>query len=153
MPDENRLPEIKVLSTVTIEELSDAVQLRNPQFTPFLAWDAPAVDQAQLRKWMQPLVDRGLVYFCVWGRECKAVHDAADMCDIERGKGSGNPDFFVMTTWHDDEPLEEVLWFFQMLALPTDASIVGNLDRFAVAVGNPKWADTMSRFFLASKAG
>jgi hypothetical protein len=58
-----------------------------------------------------------------------------------------------MTTWHDDEPLEEVLWFFQMLALPTEASIVGNLDRFAVAVGNPKWADAMSRFFLASKAG
>jgi hypothetical protein len=101
---------------------------------------------------MQPLVDRGLVYFCAWGRECEAVHDAVDMCDIERRKSSGNPNFFVMATWHEDEPLEEMLWFFQMLALPTEASIVGNFDRFAVAVGNPKWADAMRQFFSASEA-
>jgi hypothetical protein len=152
MPDEDRLPEIQVLFIGTIEELSDAIQPRNPQFTLFLAWDALALDQAQLRKWMQPLVDRGLVYFCAWGRECKALHDAVDMCDIEPQKNSGNPDFFIMTTWHDDEPLEEALWFFQTLALPTEPPIVGNFDRFAVAVGNPQWADEMSRFFLASKA-
>lgn len=145
--------DIEVLYVEEIEQLARRLQPRERYFTLLLAWDAPAVDQAQLRKWMQPLVDRGLVYFCAWGRECKAVHDAADMCDIERGKSSGNPDFFVMTTRHDDEPLEEVLWFFQMLALPTEAGMAGDFDRFAVAVGNPQWADAMSRFFLASKAG
>ena len=101
---------------------------------------------------MQPLVDRGLVYFCAWGRECEAVHNAVDMCDIEQQKSSGNPDFFIMTTSHDDEPLEEALWFFKMLALPTEAPIVGNFDRFAVAVGNREWADAMRQFFSASEA-
>ena len=136
-------PGIDVLYFEKIEQLTQGLQPRERYFTLFLAWDAPGADPAQLRKWMQPLVDRGLVYFCAWGRECKAVHDTVDMCDIEREKSSENPDLFIMTTWHDDEPLEEAFWFFQMLALPTEEGIVGHFDRLAVAVGNPGWAEEM----------
>jgi hypothetical protein len=143
-------PGIDVLYVEEIEQLAQRLQPCKRYFTLFLAWDAQAADQAQLRKWMQPLVDRGLIYFCAWGRECKAVHDAVDICDIEREKRSENPDFIIMTTWHDDEPLEEALWFFQMLALPTEESIAGNFDRLAVAVGNPHWAEEMRDYLSKS---
>jgi|SRR5580704_5704013 hypothetical protein len=137
--------DIKVVYVEKIEQLTRRLEQSEKCFTLLLAWDVPTVDQTQLRGIMQPLVDRGLVYFCGWGQGCQAVHDAVDMCDIERENHGAKPELFIMTTWHDDESLDEAVWFFKELALPDETQGVGTFDRFAVAVGNPEWADTITR--------
>jgi hypothetical protein len=137
--------DINVLYVEEIEELAQRLESRERCFTLFLAWDAPTEEQTKLREIMQPLVDRGLVYFCAWGRGCEAVHDAVDRCDIERENHAAKPELFIMTTWHHDEPLEEAVWFFKELALPNETHGVPSFDRFAVAVGNREWSDTIKR--------
>jgi hypothetical protein len=58
----------------------------------------------------------------------------------------GESDYLLMTTWHADESLEEALWFFQHLAIPAENHVLEDLDRFAVAIGNPEWNRKMERY-------
>jgi hypothetical protein len=58
------------------------------------------------------LVESGCLYCCVWGEACEAWHDEVDHANICAFDGGTIPDDqFVMTTWHDKEPLSDALWF------------------------------------------
>jgi hypothetical protein len=60
----------------------------------------------------EKLVNGNCLYFMSWGAECEAWHDEVDMANIEKFDFNEIPeDAFVMTTWHEGEPLSEVLWF------------------------------------------
>jgi hypothetical protein len=60
----------------------------------------------------QELVHGKCLYFMSCGSDCDAWHDAVDMANIEQFDFKEIPESaFVMTTWHDKEPLSEVLWF------------------------------------------
>jgi len=80
------------------------------------------------------------------------VHDTVDRCVVERELDAGESDYLLMTTWHADESLEETLWFFNTLAIPAESHVIENLDRFAVAIGNPKWAQQMERYLSEGSA-
>lgn len=59
-----------------------------------------------------------LVYVVAWGVECEEWHDTVDWAVLEVFDFGDIPDDkFVMTTWHDDEPLSEALWFAGHVAL------------------------------------
>lgn len=52
-----------------------------------------------------------------WGKECSEWDKSVDQANLDDFNGVDIPnDKFVLTTWHDDEPLEEVLWFSQHAA-------------------------------------
>lgn len=153
MAEEVQLPEIQVVSVGAIEELSGAIQPQNRPFTLFLAWDAPAADRKQLEDWMRPVVEGGLAYFCSWGARCEAVHDAVDSCDIAFLKGDIRQDNVIMTTWHHDESLDEAFWFFATCAELTVTRGISEFDRFAVAVGNPHWAEEMRELLSKQNQG
>jgi hypothetical protein len=73
--------------------------------------EAPA-PQSYKQEVAKQLVLGGCVYFMAWGRECEAWHDAVDMANLEQFDFKEIPEeSFVMTTWHEKEPLSEVLWF------------------------------------------
>lgn len=58
------------------------------------------------------LVQSGCLYFIAWGVDCEAWHDTVDWTVLEAFDFRDIPDDrFIMTTWHDDEPLSEALWF------------------------------------------
>lgn len=58
------------------------------------------------------IVQSGCLYFIAWGVECEAWHDTVDWTVLQRFDFGDIPDDkFVMTTWHDKEPLAEALWF------------------------------------------
>jgi hypothetical protein len=145
MAESLQLPKIEVFNIDSIEQLADRLPHRSKFFTLFLAWNAPVIERDKLMVLFQPLVDRGLVYFCAWGNRCEEVHDAVDMCIEERQPEAGQADYMLMTTWHQDEPLEEALWFFKMLAIPSENHVLADFERFSVAVGNPEWAGKMER--------
>jgi hypothetical protein len=117
-----------------------------------LAWDAPEIEQEKLIDLFRPLVDGGLAYLCAWGDQCEAVHDAVDMCVVEKKLQAGEADYLLMTTWHAEEPLEEATWFFKMLAIPSENHLFADFGRFAVAVGNPGWAQEMDRYLSEGSA-
>ncbi|MEM1379414.1 MAG: hypothetical protein AAGH41_02190 [Pseudomonadota bacterium] len=58
------------------------------------------------------LVEAGCLYFLALGEGCEDWHDHVDEELLEKHDYKDIPDAeFIMTTWHDDEPLSEVFWF------------------------------------------
>jgi len=65
--------------------------------------------QERISDW---LVADGCRYALTWGKDCAIWHDAIDWAELKAFDFREVPDDrLVMTTWHDDEPLEEVFWF------------------------------------------
>lgn len=90
-------------------------------------------------------LNKGMVYFCSWGPECERFHDIVDEViigdDLSEQEFSGpNTSDVVMTTWHDDETLEEALDFFATCAVPTDGFGPDSDFRFVICVANQQWA-------------
>ena len=64
------------------------------------------------------------LYFMAWGTEGEAWHDAVDMANIEQFDFQEIPaEQFIMTTWHDNEPLVEAFWFCKHNATHSSADI------------------------------
>lgn len=65
--------------------------------------------QATVSQW---LVRAGCLYTMAWGASGSSWDTAVDLANIEQFDYKEIPeDALVMTTWHDNEPLEEVFWF------------------------------------------
>lgn len=65
--------------------------------------------QDQVSEW---LVRSGCLYMMAWGKECSSWDDSVDWANhTVTGLDDVPDDQFVMTTWHDDEPLVETLWY------------------------------------------
>ena len=71
--------------------------------------------QALVSSW---LVRSGCRYMMAWGIDCSSWDDSVDFASIEADDFQEIPDDrFVMTTWHDDVPLDEVFFFAKHCAL------------------------------------
>jgi hypothetical protein len=84
------------------------------QGAPFAAIVVIEADVTDLWRWEASrwLVDSGCRYMLAWGKDCGAWDDSVDEANEEAHAYDGIPDeAFVVTTWHDDEDLEEVFWF------------------------------------------
>ncbi len=63
----------------------------------------------EVAKW---LVESGCLYLVAWGVDCEGWHDTVDWTNLEAFDFGDIPDDkFIMTTWHDKEPLSEAFWF------------------------------------------
>ena len=70
------------------------------------------------------LVNGGCLYVVAWGVECQEWHDTVDWTVLEAFDFGDVPDDkFVMTTWHDNEPLSDALWFAGHCALHPDIDL------------------------------
>ena len=89
------------LPVVGMAETYRAVVIVEGSVSP--EWQASASD------W---LVRSGCLYMMAWGENCSSWDDSVDLANINQFFPTEVPDDkFVMTTWHDEEPLEEVFWF------------------------------------------
>jgi hypothetical protein len=131
------------------EELTDVIQSESPHFLLFVALDAAGIAEERIRKVSRRLIDQGCVGLCVWGNECERVHDTFD---LERGPDE-NDTHVVMTTWHDEESLEEALWYFANCAYPTDGFEPTCNEWVAVSIGNDKWEGTMHKLLVEENGG
>src|SRR4051812_27491703 len=81
-----------------------------PLFTLFLALDGDRYSDDVLVSLAERCRRRGLAWLCPWGPGCSRVHDLFDLAFVnEELRGVEGPD--VATTWHEQEPLAEALWF------------------------------------------
>lgn len=70
--------------------------------------------QSQASKW---LVRSGCRYMMAWGENCQSWDDSVDLASLEVFDFGDIPDEeFVITTWHDSEPLEDVFRYAKELA-------------------------------------
>ena len=84
--------------------------------------------QNEVARW---LVDGGCLYMMAWGPGCSSWDDAVDWANIDDFAGREIPPHrFVMTSWHEQESLEELFWFAHHAASPRDGSI--SLDRTVI---------------------
>ena len=57
---------------------------------------------------LNQLIDEKILLFCTIGKDCELWHDIMDESFVGYGE---ERDFFMITTWHDDETLDDVIYF------------------------------------------
>ena len=67
--------------------------------------------QSEISMW---LVKSGCVVMCAWGINCSAWDDSVDDASIEMfNYDLPPPERFVLTTWHENESLEDAMFFLK----------------------------------------
>ncbi len=122
-------------------ELPRPLDLPAGNFACLIAWDARGAAADSVSAFIDTLLRAGACYFVCWGPDCERVHDIIDEMVSYQANDFGVPqESFVMTTWHDSEPLREALWFFLVNSWPDehyhDSTHVG----LAISIGSSAWA-------------
>jgi hypothetical protein len=95
---------------------------------------AASSDIGQARRW----IDAGVGYMCAWGPASSELDDLFDYATFLPELGTPVA-FTLMTTWHDDEPLERALWFaFYSANAPDD--LTEDLESIVILVDSPTLA-------------
>ncbi len=139
----NPIPECPLFSEFVADfSALDQVQLPSSQTVLLIVADASGIPADVIARVAERLLASGLIWVCVWGPDCQRVHDHFDLVHV--GDGATEPSFSLMSTWHEDETLEDAIWFFTQCAFPLDHEIP-TTSYLAVTVGNPEWAETVDR--------
>lgn len=136
----------------TVPSLNDipaAVESASAHYLLFLALDAASIEDERLRFLARALIDRGMACLCVWGNDCSRVHDQFDL-EREPNESEGR---VVTTTWHDDEPISEALWYFANCAYPSDDFEADCTDWVAISVANQEWEQQITRELVEMNQG
>lgn len=81
--------------------------------------------QALVSDW---LVLSGCLYMVAWGNDCSTWDDSVDHANMKKFAFREIPENeFVMTTWHESEPLHEVFWFSKNNAVHPSVDLVRSL--------------------------
>jgi hypothetical protein len=112
-------------------------------FIACLAMDGTAATDEEIKTIALDLIQAGCVYICCWGEDCERVHNLIDQEDLIL-----HPDRpWNMTTWHNDVPLHEALWFSINSAWPDSAFAETTHAVVGMAFHNPDWSDQVSEVF------
>src|SRR5262245_57257730 len=125
-----------VVDAETPVEASAQLGQIGSSFVCLVAWDSRSASVSEISALAGALLDAGAVYVCAWGAGCERVHDIVD-----EERDARNPDGpgVVMTTWHQNESLGDVLWFVLKAAIPDDTYLSGWRATVGVAVGSRDW--------------
>lgn len=141
--------EILSLAVPHIERLPQTLGFNSQHCVLFLAVDATSLADDKLFSLVDWVMDQGAVYVCVWGAGCEHVHDVIDETIVEAIVKLGQMESdgtIIMTTWHDDESLEEALWFALNSAIPASAYSESCGAVVAVSIGNEQWETRISTY-------
>jgi hypothetical protein len=114
------------------------------RFVCLLVWNAAAATDETLAQVAEQLLDAGAVYVCCFGNDCERVHDVIDEVDVHRDPDS---DSVLMTTWHTDEDLSDVVYFALNIAWPDDGFADGCGATVAVCIDDPASAEAVRAAF------
>ncbi len=149
----------KRFAVIQLPELKwpTSIELSGGRFRLFVAADISHISADVVSQFAAAALARGMVYFCAWGRDCERFHDIVDEVVVEddvlgkrRFVGPTAKDA-VMTTWHDDESLEEALEFFINSALPTQGFAADSSFRLVICIRHPDWADAATRMLQSTE--
>ncbi|GFE63479.1 DUF7684 family protein [Litoreibacter roseus] len=94
------------------------------------------------------LVEAGCLFSLAWGMDCSVWDDSVDWAFLEAHNFGDYPeDEFVMTTWHEDEALEEVVGFAKHC---TDYSEVKLEDILVLDFAHHERSELIEKLYLAA---
>lgn len=144
-------------SVIEVSELSWPASLKLPtkQFRLLIAADTEGCTVDAISNFAEAALIRGMVYFCAWGAGCLRFHDIVDEVIVGDQLGqhrftAPNSEDVVMTTWHDNQSLEEALEFFTTFAFPTDGYAENSGYRVVICLANSEWASAAKKFLRES---
>ena len=134
------------ITLLTVDHLNEILPLPERvgrHFTMLLAMDSLAETRANLRDVPDDLLKEGLVYLSTWGPDCRHVHDifshAVELLNVHQQQEHN-----FRSMYHDNESLDDALWFFLNAAIPDDSYVQSCRSAFAVTVGNTAWKNQLS---------
>ncbi len=150
---DNRINErqIYVLELPSLAGLPRILNLSSQYFTLLLACDARQISHDEIAKAATSLVEQGVVYVCSWGPDCQRVEDIFD--EVIVGK---NPDetvkSVIITTQHNDESLDEALWFLLNVAFAAEEYEKDCGAELIIVVANSEWTSQVRARLLNQDA-
>jgi hypothetical protein len=112
-------------------------------FIACLAIDGTEATDKELKEIASDLIQAGCTYICCWGPDCERVHDLIDLEDLDlHPAGPWN-----MTTWQNDVPLSEALWFSINSAWPDSAFEETTHSVVGISFNNTEWFDEISEAY------
>jgi hypothetical protein len=136
----------KTLQLIELNSMAwpESLKLPSRRFRLLVASDVTAFDAVIIQKFAHAALSNGMAYLCVWGPGCSRFHDIVD--DViayddatERLFAGPNNSDTVMTTWHDNESLNEAIEYFLEVACPTDGFASDSDYWLAISLGNAEW--------------
>jgi hypothetical protein len=122
-------------------------------FVCLLAWDTSETSVDAISEVAERLLRLGASYFVCWGPDCGRVHDIIDEIAAHDHAAFDIPDdSCIMTTWHEDETLEQALWFFLVCTGPAQPYDESTQAALAISIGSSAWAETIRSALSDSKA-
>jgi len=109
-------------------------------FIACLAMDGTEATDEEIKAIAADLTQAGCVYICCWGPDSERVHNLIDQEDLALHPGVP----WNMTTWQNDVPLSEALWFSINSAWPDSAFEESTHAVVGISFNNPDWADLVS---------
>lgn len=82
------------------------------EFVVLLYIDEKQIPPEEQEKLSDEIVAEGCRYAVCAGHLCSSWDDSIDMADLRRNNMEINEKTFVMTSWHDDESLEDIVFHF-----------------------------------------
>jgi hypothetical protein len=91
-----------------------------PFVRPFQA--VVVIDETVSPEWQEKvsewLVEAGCLYMMAWGINCSSWDDSVDMAAMKKFDFKEIPEKdFVMSTWHENEPIEEAFFYSKSSAI------------------------------------
>jgi hypothetical protein len=145
----SQLTEIEVFSlhAASLTEASAELVLTTKYLTALIVCDSDQFSVDEISNFAKALLEKGAVYLCFWGKGCERFHDMVDEVEVEMetlGKSCpARHDGTLMTTWHNDESLDQALWFLLSCAWPLDNEIE-SCSTVDITIGNESWANSVA---------
>lgn len=127
-----------------LDDFSSSIAIHGKHCVLFLAMDARPMSINEISNIANWALDQGAVYLCAWGPDCERVHDIVDEVIVNRNPGETDEDV-IMTTWHEDETLEEALWFAVNSAFAVGAYEQTCKTLVTVTIGNQDWGSQIAK--------
>jgi hypothetical protein len=112
-------------------------------FIACLAMDGAEATDEEIKAIAADLIQAGCAYICCWGPDSERVHGLIDQEDLVLHPGGP----WNMTTWQNDVPLSEALWFSINSAWPDPTFDESTHAVVGISFNNPDWSDLVSEAF------
>lgn len=100
-----------------------------------------SIENDSFKKIIENLLDSGCVYFIFHGDQCEEAHDLTDLIIVDREAKLGYEPLTentIMTTWHKDETMEDVLDFIFYSVIPAENFINSLKSYLIISLGDPQ---------------
>ena len=134
--------QVFALHAESLREAVAKLSLPTQSFIALIACDSAQLAVDEIGEFAIGLMEQGAIYICCWGKGCERFHDIIDEIWVVRemdGKyGAVAKDSTLMTTWHNDESLDEALWFLLSCARSPDDKME-SCSTIVITIRNESW--------------